>query len=136
LAATAGAVTGAALSAAATAAAAYYVAHWSLEGLSRLANGRGYEENIARKFAEANGAKFGADGIESYRGSSEAGFYASRARAKKKEVDRNDAASAGLTYAQFEAAKKSRANSQRPANRASTQNRVARETRDAIRGAT
>lgn len=137
-----GAATGVAatvVSAAAVAVGAYFATKYGLDALAKAAGHDGYNDALRKDFARANGARIDSAGNESYRGSSESAFYASRARsmAKRGGAQSGDiyAKYAGLDSRNYDAAL-SRANSQRPANRASTQNRVARETRDAIRGAT
>lgn len=139
LAASAGAIAGATISAAAVAVGAYFATKYGLDALARAAGHDGYSDALRKDFARANGARIDAAGNESYRGTGEAAFLASRARssAKRGAGPSGDiyAKYAGLDSRNFDAAM-SRRNSQRPANRASTQNRVARETRDAIRGAT
>lgn len=127
------------VSAAAVAVGAYFATKYGLDALAKAAGHDGYSDALRKDFARANGARIDSAGNESYRGSSESAFYASRARsmAKRGAAPTGDiyAKYAGLDPRNFDAAM-SRVNSQRPANRASTQNRVARETRDAIRGAT
>jgi len=139
LAASAGAIAGATISAAAVAVGAYFATKYGLDALAKAAGHDGYNDALRKDFARANGARIDSAGNESYRGSSESAFYASRARsmAKRGGAQSGDiyAKYAGLDSRNYDAAL-SRANSQRPANRASTQNRVARETRDAVRGAT
>ena len=139
LAASAGAIAGATISAAAVAVGAYFATKYGLDALARAAGHDGYSDALRKDFARANGARIDAAGNESYRGTGEAAFLASRARsaAKRGAAPSGDiyAKYAGLESRNFDAAM-SRRNSQRPANRASTQNRVARETRDAIRSAT
>ncbi len=139
IAASAGAIAGATISAAAVAVGAYFATKYGLDALARAAGHDGYSDALRKDFARANGARIDAAGNESYRGTGEAAFLASRARssAKRGAAPSGDiyARYAGLDSRNFDAAM-SRRNSQRPANRASTQNRVARETRDAIRGAT
>lgn len=141
LAASAGAIAGATISAAAVAVGAYFATKYGLDALAKAAGHDGYNDALRKDFARANGARIDSAGNESYRGSSESAFYASRARsmAKRGGAPTGDiyAKYAGLDHRNYEAAMaRSKANSQRPANRASTQNRVARETRDAVRGAT
>lgn len=137
-----GAATGVAaatVSAAAVAVGAYFATKYGLDALAKMNGSNGYEDALSKDFARANGARIDSAGNESYRGSGESAFYASRARssAKRGAAPSGDiyAKYAGLDSRNYDAAL-SRANSQRPANRASTQNRVARETRDAVRGAT